>query len=127
MAHIHHRQTAAVVTVVFALFLAACGTSSAPKRAPLAPAASVPPGSAITVTIRDFAYLPASVTVPPGATVTVRNEDLVVHTLTADNLAFNTGDLAQDQLQTFTAPTKPGRYPYHCLPHHYMTGVLTVS
>ena len=28
---------------------------------------------------------------------------------------------------TFQAPTQPGRYPFHCFHHPYMTGILTVS
>ena len=85
------------------------------------------PIAAITVTIRHFAYIPDHFTVNPGATVTVKNEDQVIHTLTADNGAFNTGNVADGIPATFTAPTKPGRYPFHCIHHRYMTGVLTVS
>lgn len=83
--------------------------------------------SAITVVIKNFAYLPANFTVTRGATVTIRNEDQVIHTFTADNQAFNTGNVAQGLPATFQAPTQPGKYPYHCFHHPYMTGVLTVS
>jgi plastocyanin len=83
--------------------------------------------SAITVVIKNFAYIPANFTVTPGATVTVRNEDQVIHTLTADNQAFNTGNVTQGLPATFQAPMQSGRYPFHCFLHSYMTGVLTVS
>jgi plastocyanin len=83
--------------------------------------------SAITVVIKSSAFLPAHVTVAPRATVTVRNEDEAIHTLTADNQAFNTGDVTRGQPATFTAPMQPGKYPYHCILQPYMTGVLTVS
>ncbi len=92
-----------------------------------APAASATSTSAVTVVIKNFAYTPANFTVSPGERVTVRNEDRAIHTLTADNQAFNTGNVANGVPVTFTAPTQPGRYPYHCLLHPYMTGVLTVS
>jgi plastocyanin len=36
-------------------------------------------------TIKNFAFIPRNFTVSPGAVVTVRNEDQMVHTLTADN------------------------------------------
>jgi plastocyanin len=126
MAYVRRHRAAALATVVWALFLAACGSSSGPKTSSPAPAASVKPASAITVVIKNFAFLPANFTVPPGAAVTVRNEDQVIHTLTANNMAFNTGNLAQGLPVTFQAPTQPGKYPYHCFLHHYMTGVLTV-
>lgn len=83
--------------------------------------------AAITVDIKNFAYLPRYFTVAPGATVTVRNDDQVIHTVTADNGAFNTGNVAQGLPASFQAPTKPGKYAFHCFHHPYMTGILTVS
>jgi plastocyanin len=121
----HHRATA-LATVVFALLLVTCGSSTT-KTSSSAPAVSVTLTSAITVVIKNFGYMPANFTVPPGATVTVRNEDKGIHTITADNMAFNTGNVPQGLPATFTAPTQPGRYPFHCYLHNYMTGILTVS
>ncbi|MGH3550152.1 MAG: cupredoxin domain-containing protein [Pseudonocardiaceae bacterium] len=130
MAYHRHRVAtalAAVLTMVsVALVVTAC-RSSAATTAPVTPAALVNPVSAITVVINHFAFLPARFTVAPGATVTVVNKDAAIHTLTADNMDFNTGNLAQDQPATFQAPTQPGKYPYHSLRQPYMTGVLTVS
>ncbi len=94
---------------------------------PLTLAASAQPVSAITVVIKNFAYIPADFTVSPGATITVRNEDEALHTLTADNREFNTGNVAPGQPVTFHAPTERGKHPYHSLLQPYMTGVLTVS
>lgn len=51
----------------------------------------------------------------------------MIHTLTADNQAFNTGNVTDGLPTTFTTPTQPGKYPFHCIHHRYMTGVLTVS
>jgi hypothetical protein len=34
---------------------------------------------------------------------------------------------AQGLPASFQAPTKPGKYAFHCFHHPYMTGVLTVS
>ncbi|MFY9809640.1 MAG: cupredoxin domain-containing protein [Pseudonocardiaceae bacterium] len=121
------RRAVALATAGFAVLLAACGSNSATMASSPHPAVSATPVSAVTVAIKNFAFLPANFTVNPGATVTVRNEDLVIHTLTADNKEFNTGDLTQDQPSTFQAPTRPGKYAYHCFIHPYMTGVLTVS
>ncbi|MGH3521242.1 MAG: cupredoxin domain-containing protein [Mycobacterium sp.] len=120
-----HRRATALALVVFSVLLGACGTPDA-KTSPAVPAA-VQPAAAVTVVIRNSAFIPASFTVPPGATVTVRNEDQVIHTVTADNRAFNTGNVSRGVTSTFTAPTRPGTYPFHCLFHNYETGALTVS
>ena len=121
------RAAVALATVGVAVLLTACGGSNGTKTAPATPASLTTSTSAITVVIKNFAYLPARFTVPPGATVTVINKDAALHTLTADNEAFNTGDLTQGVPDTFHAPSRPGKYPYHSLLQPYMTGVLTVS
>jgi plastocyanin len=122
----HHRAAAALAAVIVAVFLVLCTGNSDTTSAPFTPAALVQPVSALTVTIKNFAFMPAHFTVPPGATITVSNEDNVIHTLTANNGAFNTGNVLRSQPVTFTAPTQPGSYPFHCLRHPYMTGALTV-
>jgi plastocyanin len=108
------------------LFLSVCAISST-NISPTMTTTSVTPASAITVTIKNFAYHPANFTTSPGATITVTNEDQVIHTLTADNQAFNTGNVTNGAPVTFTAPTQPGTYPFHDLFGSFITGVLTVS
>jgi plastocyanin len=64
--------------------------------------------------------------VRPGATITVTNEDIEAHTVTADTgNAFDA--IIKVGTGTFTAPTKPGTYPYHCIFHGNMKGTLTVK
>ncbi len=77
-----------------------------------------------------FTYLPDPVVVKPGARVTVTNlDDAVIHlipghSVTADSGAFNTGIFFGTK--TFTAPSKPGVYRFHCEVHFFMHGVLVV-
>lgn len=100
--------------------------TSAP--ATIAPAAGpVTATSAATVTIQNFLFAPVDLTVAPGATVTVVNQDGANHTLTAKDHSFDTGNIPGNGKGTFTAPTKPGAYPYLCAIHPFMTGMLTVS
>jgi plastocyanin len=75
--------------------------------------------------IGEFEYqVPASV--PPGSTVSVMNMDGEAHTVTADNGgAFDLASPAGRSV-TFTAPSAPGSYPFHCLYHGGMQGVLVV-
>jgi plastocyanin len=83
-----------------------------------------PAASTSVITIRDFQYTtPASVS--PGATITVKNQDDTEHTVTADTgNAFD--DHAPTGESTFTAPTRPGSYPFHCTFHPEMRGTLVV-
>lgn len=99
------------------------GTSTSTGASP--PAAG---GGKAAITVKDFAYSPASLTVAPGTVVTVVNQDSSPHTVTATgSKAFDTGTVAQGGKAVFTAPAKPGRYPYMCTIHPFMKGTLTVS
>jgi plastocyanin len=122
----HHLRVVALATMVVLLFVSACGSSSI-KTSPATLSTSVTLISAITVTIQNFAFQPAHFTVSPGTTITVVNKDEVIHTLTADNRAFNSGGVANGVLATFHAPMHPGIYPFHDYLHGYMLGVLTAS
>jgi plastocyanin len=121
----------AVATMLgLALTLSACssGSSSAPSTS-AAPSASSGGATAgqDTIIIKSFAFSPNKITVAPGATVTVTNRDPTAHTVTATKGGFNTGSVNPNQSKTFTAPKKPGTYPYFCSIHQYMTGDLVVS
>jgi plastocyanin len=85
------------------------------------------------ITIKDFAFSPASVTVPAGTTVTWTNQDSVPHTIVNDfNPLFSQGAMfTSSQLQTgqsFSFTFKdPGTFGYHCGIHTYMKGTVTVT
>lgn len=103
---------------------------NAPTGSSSAPRAST--NSSVTITINNFAFIPAHVTVVPGERIVVHNEDSVAHTLTAVPGStpfgdFNTGNIGSNQTKTFRAPTSPGSYSYLCAIHNFMTGVITVK
>jgi plastocyanin len=80
--------------------------------------------TASTITIKDFSFTTPD-SVSPGATITVDNKDGTLHTVTSDDGdAFD--DTASAGTSTFTAPTKPGSYPFHCNIHPSMHGTLVV-
>jgi plastocyanin len=126
------RRTAlATALTCLALSLAACssGTSSggvSPARTGSSASTAAAPD---TIVISSFTFKPMDITVAPGATVHVTNNDSTTHTLSAISSppAFDTGDIAPGRTVTFTAPAKPGQYPYICQIHQYMHGTLTVS
>ena len=106
--------------------LAGCGSTSAGAAGTSTAAAGsgAAGGSGTAITIKDFTFTtPASVS--PGATVTVHNMDGLAHTVTADGGDFDSPAPAGNS--TFTAPTKPGSYPFHCTIHPEMHGTLVVK
>ncbi|MGH7716839.1 MAG: cupredoxin domain-containing protein, partial [Vulcanimicrobiaceae bacterium] len=117
---------------VVALALALVGGINTSGKAAPTSNAPVSAAGAVTIKIDNFTFIPAHVTVRAGERILVHNEDPVDHTLTAvpgSNPfgSFDTGDIAQGQTKSITAPTKPGTYQYFCSIHNYMTGVITVK
>jgi plastocyanin len=79
------------------------------------------------ITISGFAY-GTPLVVPAGATVTVTNMDSAEHTVTADSgSAFDVEVKGSGGTATFTAPSTPGTYAFHCTYHSNMHGSLTVK
>jgi plastocyanin len=112
------------VAVGIAAGSVACGSSSTPQS-PSTPAAPVAAATA-TITIDNFQYTsPPSVS--PGATVAVKNADSMEHSVTADSGNAFSVDIEGGRSATFTAPTTPGTYDYHCSYHPMMHGQLIVK
>jgi plastocyanin len=125
-------RLALAALVALALLLAGCGSSSNAMMA-AAPASATAPAAAtaahpahVTVAITNFAFKPAKLTVAAGTRVTFVNHDSTAHTATADHGGFGTGTINPRHSDTVRL-TKPGRYPYHCLFHAFMTGAITVT
>lgn len=79
-----------------------------------------------TMSIKSFAYqVPASVL--PGAKITVTDADSTSHTVTSDTGNAFDVVVPGGGSATFTAPMKPGSYPFHCKYHSNMHGVLVVQ
>jgi plastocyanin len=98
----------------------AVSNSSASAAGPATATSSAP-----VITIKDFGFTTPS-SVGPGAKVSVNNMDTVAHTVTADSgNAFD--NPAPPGNSSFTAPTKPGSYPFHCNIHPEMHGILVVK
>jgi cytochrome c oxidase subunit II len=81
-------------------------------------------------------YEPDPLTVKVGDTIAVENKDTTPHTVTngKDATDPNMGKLfdtsiinAGDSADIVTADLKPGKYPFFCSVHPYMTGSLTVQ
>jgi plastocyanin len=93
------------------------GSGAAPGGAPVA---------ANTVSIKGFAFAPASVSVKVGTTVTWTNKDEEPHTVAANGGSFRSSPLTPGAAFRYRF-TKPGSYPYVCTLHPFMRGTVVVT
>ncbi|MDB5067855.1 MAG: putative Cupredoxin [Chloroflexi bacterium] len=96
--------------------LSGCGAAS--------PAATSTGSGAVA--IKNFAFGPTPVSVTKGTAVTWTNRDSSVHTATAVDKSFDTGNIEPGKSagHTFDAP---GTFAYRCSIHQYMTGSIVVT
>ena len=76
-----------------------------------------------TVIIQNSAFDPSELYVRETATVVWSNKDKTIHTITADNGAFDSGDIQPGGNFSYTFKTR-GDYSYHCKYHPEMVGVV---
>ena len=105
---------------------AAGSSSSSSAVAMTGGPAQSPAPSGPTITISGMAF-GEPLAVSPGATITIVNEDTVEHSVTSKPDAGFSTDVDGGEQKTFTAPTKPGNYPFICKYHPSMLGTLTVT
>jgi plastocyanin len=82
--------------------------------------------SGTAISIKNFQFSPDPITVEAGTEITVTNDDGTVHTLTAKDASFDTGDLDGGARATITITT-PGTYEFFCDIHNYMTGTIEAT
>lgn len=78
-----------------------------------------------TIYMKNSVFSNTNLTVTIGGTVVWVNDDNMVHTVTANDGSFNSGDIQVNSSfsKTFNAT---GAYPYHCTYHSNMTGTIVV-
>lgn len=127
-------QARAALSLTAALLLVGCasgggspGASNAPGTTTVTETTTATTTAAAAITIKDFDY-GAPLTVEPAAVVVVTNMDVAGHTVTVDEgSAFDVDVRGNGGTATFTAPSVPGTYPYHCTYHPNMHGTLIVK
>ncbi len=98
----------------------------APPTATPVPLPTAIPGNTFASDIIEFAYTPPVLTVKTGTTVTWTNKDPIAHTVTANDLSWDSGDLQEGQSWSHTFDT-PGQIPYNCPYHPGMSALLIVE
>ncbi len=78
------------------------------------------------VTIRDFEFAPTTTTVNVGDSVTWLNQGPTVHTASANDGSFESGNLAKGKSFSHKF-TKAGTFSYFCKPHPFMTAKVVVK
>jgi plastocyanin len=79
-----------------------------------------------TIRITSAGFTPAEANTVAGNTVSWVNEDQQVHTVSANDGSFNSGDIAPGG--TFAhKPGTIGDYPYHCDHHEQEKGLIAVK
>lgn len=75
--------------------------------------------------MKNSAFSSTSLTIAVGGTITWMNDDNMIHTVTADDGSFNSGDIqvGSSFSKTFNST---GTFPYHCIYHSGMTGTIIV-
>jgi plastocyanin len=122
------------IIIVLILVVVLGGGAALLSRKQTAPVSTATTSSATagepnTITIKDYAFTPATLTVKTGTVITWVNKDLARHTITADTPSSNapaSAFIGQDANYTFTAGA-PGTYTYHCEPHPYMKAIIIVT
>jgi plastocyanin len=79
-----------------------------------------------TVKMAGMSFSPASLSVAPGTTVTFLNNDNTTHTVTDDDGAFDSGNIAPGANYKHTFMTA-GTVKYHCKIHTNMKASVVVT
>ena len=123
----------AAFLAVFAVTLAACTSTPAagPAATSAAPAAtSAAPAAKAAVTIKGFAFAPATLEVAKGTVVTFTNSDSATHTVTSGANRTKDGKFDQQITGSAEATVKfdtAGTFEYFCQLHSSMKGTVTVK
>ena len=76
--------------------------------------------------IKGSAFNPSSIQIDAGSTVTWKNLDALIHTVTAVDKSFNSGNIAADGSYSHTF-SKPGSYSIICTLHPFMKATVVVK
>jgi quinohemoprotein ethanol dehydrogenase len=75
----------------------------------------------------EYNFTPQVVSVPQGTTLTWRNDGSVIHTATAADGTWDTGDISGGGGTGSVLFDTPGTFTYNCTPHPWMLGRVIVG
>jgi plastocyanin len=122
------------LALVCVVALAGCGGSDS-SQTPTMPTPAPPPSGTPAVTVgistgasflSTTAYVPNPVTLSVGTTIKWINTDNVAHTVSSQNNVWESGNIAPGATYSRTFPSA-GSFPYYCVYHPLMVGIITVQ
>lgn len=124
-----HVIRAGLLTLIAGITFVACAGSAAPSTAPAATATA---GGAKggSVTIKGFAFGPASVTIAKGQSVTFTNSDSTTHTVSSGVAPTKDGKFDKELsggTETTITFDSAGTFTYFCNIHQSMKGTIVVN
>jgi plastocyanin len=90
-----------------------------------APKPAAPGGLVVPAAMRQITFTPGRIEITAGTVVEWKNDDPLVHTVTADDGSWDSGNIQPGATWRRTFD-RPGTYPFHCTPHPFMKGVVVV-
>jgi alcohol dehydrogenase (cytochrome c) len=80
-----------------------------------------------TIFTYEYTYTPQVVQVPVGTTLTFKNDGSVIHTATAADGSWDTGDISGGGGTASVEFDTPGTFNFNCTPHPWMLGRVVVQ
>jgi plastocyanin len=119
-----------IPTLIAGLTFVACASTTGPTAATASPTTAAAAASTATVSIKGFAFAPATLTVAKGTAVTFTNNDSATHSVSSG--ASRTKDGKFDQQLSGSAETvitfdTAGTFEYFCQFHSSMIAKVVVK
>lgn len=109
------KSAIAILVILSIALISGCATQQAQPKVE---------STSNTVTISNFAFIPAELTIKKGTTVTWTNKDAVAHDVASKE--FKSELLKKGDTFSFTF-SEPREYPYQCSIHPSMKGKIKVE
>jgi plastocyanin len=84
------------------------------------------PGPVFATAMQALQFTATMIEISAGTTVEWKNDDPVIHTVTADDRGFDSGELEAGRVWRYLF-VRPGTYPFHCTTHPFMRGTVVVQ
>ena len=127
-----HKQSSIMIVALVAIAATAYAAPAAHADGHAASVSNAPGSSQMGCEVDNECFIPAAVTVDVGGEVTWTNDDSAGHTVTSGapeggpDGVFDSSLLMPDTAFSHTFE-EAGEYPYFCVVHPWMTGMVTVS
>lgn len=100
--------------------------TTSPSAQPARAVAAKPVARTVRTGMKNIHYLQPTMEITVGTTVEWKNNDPLLHSVTAINKSFDSGLIQPGKTYRHTF-TKTGTYNFYCVPHPFMKGTIVVK